>query len=156
VKPLAIVVAMAENRVIGKDGGLPWHIPEDLEHFRRVTTPHAIIMGRKTHLSIGKALPGRRNIVITSKPEQIAPGCEVASSLEAAIELARTEDDAPRIVGGAQVYAAALPLATQIFLTEVSREVEGDTLFPAIDEADWVESERREGDGVVYRTLVRR
>ena len=156
MKPLVIVVAMANHRVIGAGGTLPWHIPEDLKHFRRITTGHAIIMGRKTHQSIGRALPDRRNIVITSDPSLVAPGCEVAASFEDAVTMARRSDDSPRVVGGAKVYAAALPLATELRLTEVHRDVDGDTLFPPLDETEWTEAERVEGDGVTYRTLRRK
>jgi len=156
MKPLALVVAMTADRVIGLNGDMPWHIPEDLKHFRRVTMGHAIIMGRKTHESIGRPLPRRRNIVITRNVDAEFPGCEVAFSLQSAIDMARAGgDDEPRVVGGGAIYALALPLATKLILTEVDLSVEGDTHFPAFDANGWVESERREGEGVVYRTLER-
>ncbi len=154
MNPLAMVVAMTPDRVIGKDGDMPWHIPEDLKHFRRVTMGHTIIMGRKTHESIGRALPRRRNIVITRNPDAHFEGCDVAHSLEAAIAMAREGgDDEPRIVGGGAIYALALPLATKLFLSEVDLDVEGDTHFPPYDPSRWLETDRRAGDGVVYRTL---
>ncbi len=149
-----MVVAMTPDRVIGKDGDMPWHIPEDLKHFRRVTMGHTIIMGRKTHESIGRALPRRRNIVITRNPDARFEGCDVAHSLEEAIVMAREGgDDEPRIVGGGAIYALALPLATKLFLSEVDLDVEGDTHFPPYDPSRWSETDRRVGDGVVYRTL---
>ena len=108
--PLALIVAVARNGVIGKDGTLPWHVSEDLKHFKKTTSGHAIIMGRNTHESIGKALPGRRNIVVTRTAGAVFRGCETAHSLEEAIALARTTDDCPFIIGGASLYEAALPL----------------------------------------------
>lgn len=154
MKPLAMVVAMTADRVIGKDGGMPWHIPEDLKHFRRVTMGHAIIMGRKTHESIGRALPRRRNIVITRQRDAAFEGCDVAHSIEDAIAMARAGgDDEPRIVGGGVIYELALPLATKLYVSEVALDVDGDTHFPPFDPEQWTETERRAGDGVVYRTL---
>ncbi len=163
LKPLCLVAAVAKNGVIGKDGKMPWHLPEDLKHFRRVTLDHAVIMGRLTFDSMGKPLPKRRNIVVSRTPQTIE-GCEVVTSLEAAIGLARTDnialghagDDEPRVIGGGQLYTLALPLATKLILTEVQQEPEGDAFFPAFDPNDFVETERREGDGVIYRTLERR
>ena len=109
MRPLALVVAMTPDRVIGLNGDMPWHIPEDLKHFRRVTMGHAIIMGRKTHESIGRPLPRRRNIVITRNPDVEFPGCEVAHSLEAAIEMARAGgDDEPRIGGAPSTLSHCL------------------------------------------------
>lgn len=154
MKPLAMVVAMTADRVIGKDGGMPWHIPEDLKHFRRVTMGHAIIMGRKTHESIGRALPRRRNIVITRQRDAVFEGCDVAHSIEDAIAMARAGgDDEPRIVGGGVIYELALPLATKLYVSEVALDVDGDTHFPPFDPEQWTETERRAGEGVVYRTL---
>ena len=151
---LALVVAMTADRVIGKDGDMPWHIPEDLKHFRRVTMGHAIIMGRKTHESIGRALPGRQNIVVTRQKDAQFEGCDVVHGLEEAIALARQAGDAePRIVGGGAIYSLALPLATKLFLTEVEMTVDGDTFFPPYSPERWAETDRRVGNGVVYRTL---
>ena len=147
---------MAKNRVIGHAGGLPWHLPEDLKHFRAVTSGHAIIMGRRTHASIGRALPERRNIVLSATPGYTAPGCEVAHSLDEALALARALDPEPRVIGGATLYRQALPLATRIYLTEVDREPTGDTRFPELDATEWEEIERRPGDGVAFVVLARR
>lgn len=147
---------MTPDRVIGLNGDLPWHIPEDLKHFRRVTMGHAIIMGRVTHESIGRPLPGRQNIVITRKDGAHFDGCQVAGSLDEALKLAREAgDDEPRVVGGGAIYALALPLATKLFLSEVDMDVSGDTYFPEIDPGEWTEVDRREGQGVVYRTMER-
>lgn len=152
---LALVVAIGEGGVIGKGGGLPWRIPEDLRHFKDVTTGHAILMGRKTHASIGRPLAGRRNIVV-SRTADAFEGCELARSLEEAIALARTTDAEPRVIGGAQLYEEALPLATRIFLTEVRRAVEGDAFF-RFDRSGWRETSRRraETEGVEFVTLER-
>lgn len=147
---------MTPDRVIGLDGDMPWHIPEDLKHFRRVTMGHAIIMGRVTHESIGRALPGRQNIVITRQEGATFEGCDVVNTLESAIDMARQAgDEEPRIVGGGAIYALALPLATKLFLTEIKMDVAGDTFFPSYDPDEWSEVDRREGEGVVYRTLER-
>ncbi len=156
--PLAIVVAAGEGGVIGTGGALPWRIPEDLRHFKAKTVGHAIIMGRKTHASIGRALPDRRNIVVSRDPALALAGCEVAPSLEAAIALARQHDPEPRVVGGAEIYRLALPLATRIFLTEVARRVpDGDAFFPALDRTEWIEASRVPGasEGVTFVELVR-
>ncbi len=144
--PLALIVAMARNGVIGKSGTLPWHIPEDLKHFRRVTTGHAIIMGRTTHVSIGKPLPSRRNIVLTRSASFVAEGCEVVHTLGEAIALARETDPEPVIIGGAAVYEEALPLVTRMHVTEVARDVDGDVRFPDFDRSAWREIERRPGE----------
>lgn len=155
--PLALVVAVASNGVIGRNGGLPWRIPEDLKHFRRVTTGHAVIMGRKTWESIGKPLANRRNIVITRTPGYAAEGAEVVASIDEAIARARETDEEPRVIGGAEIYRATLPIATRLFLTEVHRDVEGDASFPPFDRAEWREVERRAGEDetVQYVTLER-
>ncbi|MEO6420674.1 MAG: dihydrofolate reductase [Polyangiaceae bacterium] len=144
--PLALIVAVSRNGVIGKSGALPWHIPEDLKHFRRVTTGHAIIMGRATHASIGKALPNRRNIVVSRSPSFVAEGCEVAHGIDEAIALARQTDPEPVIIGGAAVYEEALPLATRMYLTELARDVDGDVRFPDFDRRAWREVSRTPGE----------
>jgi dihydrofolate reductase len=153
--PLALVVAIGDGGVVGKHGGLPWRIPEDLRHFKSVTMGHAIIMGRKTHASIGRALAGRRNIVV-SRTADAFEGCELARSLEEAITLARRTDEEPRIIGGAILYEEAIPLATRIFLTEVHGAYEGDAFFH-LDRSGWRETSRRaaETEGVEFVTLER-
>jgi dihydrofolate reductase len=155
-EPLVIVVAMAKNRVIGQGQTIPWDLPEDRKHFVAVTKGHAIIMGRATYESIGKPLPKRRNIVVSRQVGLQIAGVDVVGGLGQAIALARTEDDAPRVIGGGQLYVEALPIATRIYLTELDREVEGDVWFPEIDRAEWAVSETRRGDGATYSTLDRR
>ena len=143
MRELAIVVAMNQDRVIGVRGGLPWHYSEDLRHFRRVTTGHCIIMGRKTWDSIGRPLPNRKNIVVTRDRTFVAEGAIIAHSLEEAL-LHATEDPCPMIIGGTSMYTLALPKVTTIFLTHVRCDVEGDTWFPELGDG-WKEVERREG-----------
>jgi dihydrofolate reductase len=146
---------MAKNRVIGRGQSIPWDLPEDRKHFVAVTRGHALIMGRATYDSIGKPLPKRRNIVVSRQRGLRIEGVEVAGGLEEAIALARTADDAPRVIGGAQLYAEALPLATRIYLTELDAEVEGDRWFPELDRSEWVVSESKRGDAATYLTLDR-
>ncbi len=139
--PLGLVVAVARNGGIGLKNGLPWRIPEDLKRFKAVTLGHAVVMGRATHESIGRPLPERRNLVV-SRTASAFPGCEVARSLDEALTLARATDPMPMVIGGAQLYAEALPRATHLFLTEVDRDVEADTFFPAWNRAEWREVKR--------------
>jgi dihydrofolate reductase len=154
--PLVLVLAVSTNGVIGKQGKVPWHIPEDLKHFRSVTTGHAIIMGRKTWDEVGKPLPNRRNIVVSRQEGLTLPGAEVVTTLEEAITLARATDPEPRVIGGAEIYRQAVPLATKILLTEVDRHVDGDTFF-TLDRRGFRETERRAGQdyGVSFVTLER-
>ncbi len=154
--PLCLVLAVAKNGVIGKDGQLPWRVPEDLKHFRRSTVGHAVIMGRKTWDEVGKPLPERRNIVVSRKAGLRLEGAEVVTSLDEAIARARTTDEEPRVIGGAEIYRLALPLATRVLLTEIQLEPEGDTFFE-LDRSGFRETERRMGDDprAVYVTLVR-
>jgi dihydrofolate reductase len=155
MRPLVLVVAMAKNRVIGRGQTIPWDLPEDRKHFVAVTRGHALIMGRATYESIGKPLPKRRNIVVSRQRGLRIEGVEVAGSLEDAIALARTDDDEPRVIGGSQIYAEALPLATRIYLTELDDEVEGDRWFSELDSSEWIVSESRRGQGATYFTLDR-
>ena len=145
---LSLIVAKSRNDVIGCDGGLPWHIPEDLKFFRKVTMGKPVIMGRKTHQSIGRALPGRLNIVITRNKNWQADGVTIASGLSAALQIAEQAGaEEAMVIGGEEIYRAALPLADRIYLTEVDLEVAGDARFPAIDQAEWVEVQRSEPEG---------
>lgn len=157
---LGLIVAIGPGGVIGRGGDLPWHVPEDLAHFRRVTTGHAIIMGRKTHESIGRPLPKRRNIVVSRQSGLRLEGCDVAGSLDEAIRLAHEGGDPePLVIGGARLYAEALPRATRLYITEIDRDVpEGDTFFPELDRGRFREVERRPGrsEGVTFVTLERR
>jgi dihydrofolate reductase len=135
-EPLALIVAWAgPRRVIGRAGSLPWRLPEDLRRFRDLTMGHALLMGRRTFESIGRALPGRRNLVLTRRPGWKAPGVEVHRDFEEALEAARSTDPCPFVIGGERLYALALPLVTRMEVTEIAAEVEGDTFFPAFEEA---------------------
>ncbi|MBJ71753.1 MAG: diacylglycerol kinase [Sandaracinus sp.] len=158
--PLALIAAVGRGGVIGRsDGhfGLPWHLPEDLAHFKRLTKGHAILMGRRTHEAIGRPLPKRRNIVLTRDPAARFEGCEVAHDLDAALALC-ADDPLPFVIGGANVYAQALERCTVLYLTEVDREAAGDVRFPAFDREAFQEVERRAGEteGVTFVTLRRR
>lgn len=155
-EPLCLVLAVAKNGVIGKDGKVPWHIPEDLQHFRRSTTGHAVIMGRRTWDEVGEPLPDRRNIVVSRRRDLRLEGAEVVPSLEEAIAIARTTDPEPRVIGGAEIFRLAVPLATKVLLTEIQLEAEGDTFFD-LDRTGFRETERREGEDprAVFVTLER-
>jgi dihydrofolate reductase len=138
---LALVVAMDRQGVIGKGGTLPWRLPADLKHFRAITWGKPLVMGRKTHESIGRPLPGRKNIVVSRDPGYSSPGCSVVHSIEQA--LAHTQSAAEvMIIGGAALYAETLPRAQRIYLTEVHAEFDGDVHFPAYDRTAWRERER--------------
>lgn len=155
--PLALVVAYAvPGRIIGDGERMPWHHPEDLRHFRAVTTGHAVIMGRRTWASIGRPLPKRRNLVLSRDPAFRADGCEVFADLASAIAAARLDDPCPMVIGGGTIYAQALPLATVLHLTEVHERHAGGVTFPAVDEAGWTETERRTSGPLVFRRLERR
>ncbi len=138
---LYLIAAVANNGVIGAQGKLPWHLPEDLAHFKKITLGHPILMGRRTWESLGKPLPGRENIVISRKAGFEAPGASVAASLEAALALCTGEATA-FVIGGAEIYAAALPLADGLVLTEIDRDYEGDTRFPEWDRTAWRASQK--------------
>ena len=144
---LAVIVAAAENGVIGRNNALPWHLSEDLQHFKRVTMGKPIVMGRKTFESIGRPLPGRTNIVITRREDYQAGGVRVVAGLDDALRLA--EDVALIdgveelvVIGGAEIYAAALPRAQRLYLTEVHADVAGDAVLPAVDWSEWREISR--------------
>jgi dihydrofolate reductase len=136
-----LIAAIARNGVIGANGKLPWHLPEDLKHFKNLTLGHPIIMGRRTWESLGKPLPGRENIVISRKPGYEAPGASVASTIAAAVALCSGEPLA-FVIGGAEIYAAALPLADGLVLTEIQKDYEGDTRFPGWDRQAWRVSQK--------------
>lgn len=139
---IVFVVAMAEGRVIGRDGGLPWHLPADLAHFKRLTLGHTVLMGRKVYDSIGKPLPERRNLVISRNPSFQAPGCTVVHSPEEALEAAGAVPEL-MVIGGEQVYRLFLELVTRVELTLVHANVPGDTFFPELP-SSWREVARRE------------
>ena len=139
-----IIVALGENNVIGKDNDIPWQIPADLAHFKALTTGHTIIMGRKTFESIGRILPNRQNIIVSSTLSAVE-GAHVVSSLQDALQIAG--DDEIFVIGGAQLYAEALPLAEQLDITHVHLAPEGDTYFPFVDWSQYEEVWRKEYDG---------
>lgn len=154
---LALIAAVAANGVIGADNALPWRLPEDLKRFKALTLGHPVIMGRKTFESIGRPLPGRRNIVVSRNREYAAAGCEVAASLEAALKSCRNGSDEVFVIGGAQIYAEALPLAQRLYLTEIRAEFAGDARFPEYDRGAWRESAReprRSDEGIGYDFTV--
>jgi len=135
-KTLTIVAAMGRNRAIGLAGRMPWHLPAELQHFKRTTMGKSIVMGRKTWQAIGRPLPGRQNIVISRNPAFLARFVELVGSLEEALEVA--ESDEVMIIGGGQVYELAMPLAQRMILTLIDIEPEADTWFPAWDDNAWV------------------
>jgi dihydrofolate reductase len=141
--PIALVVAVADNAVIGLDGKLPWHLPDDLKYFKAVTMGKAILMGRRTFESIRRPLPGRRNLVLSRGSESGIAGVETVRSLEQACELV-TGAAQLCVIGGGAVYALALPLASRIYLTQVHGSPAGDTFFPLADLREWQEHERVE------------
>ena len=140
---ISLVVAASTNNVIGVAGDLPWHLSDDLKRFKALTMGKPIVMGRKTFESIGRALPGRQNIVITRQQDFVAEGCDVVTSIDAAIAITVDADEV-MVIGGGEIYRLFLPLAERIYLTRVNVEVEGDTLFPDLDPASWQELSREE------------
>jgi len=140
---VALVVAIADNGVIGRDGGLPWSLPDDLKHFKAVTLGKPVLMGRRTFESIGKPLPGRRNLVMSREPPQGAAGIEYVQSVEAARQLVCGVQELC-VIGGAQIFALALALTTRIYLTRVHASIHGDVYFPLTFWEGWREAERIE------------
>jgi len=134
---VTLVVAVSSNWVIGQNNKLLWHLPNDLRHFKNITTGGTIIMGRKTFESIGKPLPNRVTIVISTQKDFDAKGAIVVNSLELALEKCKHKDEV-FIVGGGEIYKVALPIAQQIYLTQVQQSFDGDTYFPEIDFSQWV------------------
>jgi dihydrofolate reductase len=160
---IAIIVAMSENRVIGKNNQLPWHLPADLKHFKGLTTGHPVVMGRKTYDSIGKPLPNRPNLLITRQLGYFVEGALVVHDLAEALKKARNLDEQVFIIGGSEIFTQALPLVDALFITWVHAEVEGDVYFPELHPDEWqeVERERKEADekhayGYSFVKMVRR
>lgn len=146
---ISMIAAMAHDRVIGLDNQMPWHLPADLAHFKRVTLGKPVLMGRKTFESIGRPLPGRRNLVISRNPDYRADGVEVIDSVDAALALLAGSDVAElMVIGGGHLYGQLLPWADRLYLTRIDLAVEGDTRFPAFDENDWscIEREPHQSD----------
>jgi dihydrofolate reductase len=151
---VSIIVAIAQNNVIGANNQLIWHISEDLKRFKALTTGHCVVMGRKTFESIGKPLPNRTNIVVSRNRELIIDGCIVVSSLEEAISVCENEEES-FVIGGGELYRQALPIASKLYLTIVHKNFEGDTFFPEIDFNQWHEVHREkrkptDTDGLEY------
>ncbi len=160
---ITLIAAVARNGTIGADGGLPWHLPADLKRFKALTMGHPMIMGRRTYDSIGRALPGRRTIVVTRDAGWSAPGVTVAHSVDEAVDLAldgsdgRAPDHAPvLVVGGGDIYRQTIGRADRLELTHVDADVPGDTRFPDIDPARWQEADREDADGYAFVSYVRR
>jgi dihydrofolate reductase len=150
---VTLIAAVGANRAIGRDNDLPWHLPEDLAHFKRTTLGHTLVMGRRTYDSIGRTLPGRTTVVVTRQAGWSAPGVQVAHSLEEALGLA--DGGEVFVAGGGQVYAQALPLADALVLTEVERSPQAEVFFPEVDPADWHEVSREPRDGFSFVTYER-
>jgi dihydrofolate reductase len=136
-----LVAAVASNRIIGSNGRLPWSLPEDLKHFKRLTLGHPVIMGRRTWESLNGPLPGRDNIVVSATPGYEAPGAAVANSLEGALALC-TGEPVAFVIGGSRLFAESLPIADGLVMTEIDRAYEGDTWFPQYDRSRWRETQR--------------
>ncbi len=143
---LAIIAAVADNRVIGRDGGLPWRLPADLKRFKALTLGHHLLMGRRTYeTDVGGPLPGRTVVVISRGSPELPAGVRLAASLDEAVEIARAAGDPePFVAGGAEIYRQALPRVDRLYLTRVHARPEGDTRFPPYDEAEWREVSRDE------------
>ncbi len=140
---ISLILAMGRNRAIGRDNQLPWHLPADLAHFKATTMGKPILMGRKTWESIGKALPGRLNIVLTRQAAYDADGATVVNSINDAISSCGLADEL-MVIGGAGVYLAFLPRAQKIYLTLIDEDFDGDTFFPELDEQEWHEEARED------------
>jgi len=135
---LSAIVAVAKNNIIGKDNDIPWYLPADLKYFKKVTSGHHIIMGRKCYESIGRPLPKRTNIVVTRNPFFIATGCLITHNVAEAVGLAKANDETEAfIIGGGQIYDIAMPHIDRLYLTEVDLAVDGDIFFPEVDENQW-------------------
>ncbi|MEI8230208.1 MAG: dihydrofolate reductase [Candidatus Peregrinibacteria bacterium] len=146
---ISLIVAADLNNTIGGGNTLLWNLPADMKHFREKTKGHAVIMGRKTYESIGRALPGRRNFVVSRDTKKTIDGCEIVPSIDEALRRAlESGEEEAFIIGGGQIYAESLPLADRIYLTRVHASFKGDVVFPAIDEQEWkeVSAERHEAD----------
>jgi dihydrofolate reductase len=145
MKPeLSLIAALAANGMIGRDNGMPWHLPEDLKRFRALTMGHPIIMGRRTWDALGRPLPGRTSIVVSRQPGLILDGAIAVTSLDEAIEAAAAAEGGSHafVIGGAELYALALPRVQRLLLTEIADSFDGDTVFPAFDRSEWMETAR--------------
>ena len=152
---VSLIVAMAKNRVIGANNSIPWRVPGEQKLFKQITTGHHIVMGRKTYESIGRLLPGRTTVIVTRQREYLVPGAIIAHSLHDAINAA-ARDDEIFVIGGAELFREALPVADRIHLSVVDQEPEGDVFMPDIDPAVWREVASEEHPGFRYSLLERR
>jgi dihydrofolate reductase len=154
---VTVLVAVARNGVIGVDGGLPWHLPDELALFKETTMGHVLVMGRRTYESVGRPLPGRTTVVVTRQPDWQVEAEQVhrAGSVTEALEFAAAIDDEVFVVGGAQIYSEALPVADRLAITFVDAEPEGDTIFPEVDWSQWREVRRTHGEGWTHVTYQR-
>ena len=147
--PVSLIVAMDRQRVIGRAGRLPWHLPADLQRFKSLTMGHHIIMGRKTWESIGRVLPGRVSVVVTRNPHYAAPGAVIAASLTQALSMARGDSE-PFVIGGAELFREALPYSRRLYVTEVLAEYAGDVWFPLFGKGEWREVDRVRHEAFAY------
>jgi len=152
---IALIAGLTKNRIIGKDGSLPWHIPEDLRNFKQLTSGHTIIMGRKTYESIGRPLPNRNNIVV-SRTMEAADGIEVCSSFEEAMGKARQKEGDTFIIGGTSMFAEGLAVADTLYLSWIKKDYEGNIYFPAFDVNDWKMTEEKDFDDFVFTAYKRK
>ncbi len=151
---ISMIAAVARGNVIGGGNRLLWHIPDDLKHFKAITLGHPVVMGRKTFESLGKALPGRTNVVITRNPDYLAPGCTIVDSLQEAVALFDPGEEV-FVIGGGEIYTQGMPLARRLYITEVDADYDGDTLFPEIDPALWRQTLREpHPEGPIAYTFV--
>lgn len=134
---ISFLVAMDKNKVIGRNNQLPWHLPEDLKYFKRVTMGHPIAMGRKTHESIGRILPGRENIIITRQSDYKCEGCTVLTSIQDFVQYAREQEDEIFVIGGAEIFKETFAFTDRLYITYIYEEFEGDTFFPDFDTSNW-------------------
>ena len=152
---VSLIVAMSENRVIGVENGLPWHLPEDLRHFKRVTSGHPVIMGRKTFESIGRPLPKRTNIVLTRQKDYCFDGVEVFASVEDALTWTRKnvpEEEEVFFIGGEEIFRQVLPFANRIYLTVIHKKIDGDAFFPEFDQGLFEVISQKNGSGELPHT----
>jgi dihydrofolate reductase len=154
-KRVVLVAAVADNGVIGRGGDIPWSNPEDLRHFRTVTTGNTVVMGRRTFESIGHPLPFRTNVVVTRRADWSHEGVYVANGVAEAVDLAQDFEGDVMVIGGGEVYRAALPLADVQILTEIHQSPVGDTFYPEVDRSEWTETRRERRDGYDFVWLER-
>ncbi|MGB7815973.1 MAG: dihydrofolate reductase [Methylotenera sp.] len=156
MKALSVIVAFAKNNVIGNNNTLPWHLPEDLKRFKALTMGHHIIMGRKTHESLGRLLPGRTTVIVTRNKAYKVEGALIANSLESAIALCKNDTE-PFLIGGAELYKVGLEYATKLYITQVHAEFAGDAFFEDINSTHWQLSEKKDhvsASGLEYSDLI--